>query len=104
MVTSASSNCDDPPVVVPTPTYPTCGMYVKIRAPTGRLRRVLEYQGRPPAETKPNLRASSQLRPLSYSPNETYQSRPFHGSRIPPLLGPPRPGAAASTPSIAMSS
>src|SRR5687768_15620020 len=67
-------------------------MQTKTRAPIGSERSVREYQAPPPAETKPYLRASSHERVLESSPNETYQSWPFHGSRFaPPFFFGPSP-------------
>src|SRR5690242_13874265 len=88
MSTVASANGIGSPVTVPTPTYPAFGIWVKIRAPVGSFRIEREYHSPPPAETNPYLTASSQRRPSANSPNETYQSRPFHGSfdlDVPPV-------------------
>jgi hypothetical protein len=61
--------------------------------PAGSFRIEREYHSPPPAETNPYLTASSQRRPSGNSPNETYQSRPFHGSFALDVLPPVGSGA-----------
>jgi hypothetical protein len=75
------------------PTYPAFGMWVKILALGGSFRIEREYHSPPPAETNPYLTASSQRRPSGNSPNETYQSRPFHGYFALDVLPPVGSGA-----------
>src|ERR1039457_2613868 len=89
----ASANGIGSPVTMPTPTYPALGIWVKTLAPAGSFRIEREYHSPPPAETNPYLTPSSQQRPSGNSPNDTYQSRPFHGSFDLDVLPPVGSGA-----------
>src|SRR5665647_2907355 len=71
-------------------------MHAHTRAPSGTERSDRLYHSPPPAETKPCPRASTHERVIE-SPNDTYQSLPFHGSFCRVDLPPGGPGSPGPT-------